>query len=267
MNTTHSPSTPAINDHLPPTFLHRPAVLGRRISLATAQHYFPGLGRILQSLEAGANQKEYGCLTYGCVLRNSQLTWDSRVPASGSTLLLRVPDEFEPDLERLAAIEPDSFTMLPTDMMGALDYCGWSVTDAGIRRMAIVCSKAVQVVIDDCRGPENASNPEPPPIVVPVILMTRYSLVVGGFWVDSSWDEGMRGSVGMAKHYRLYSEQELTAAEEEARRIGLTPWRGKWWRTSNSDIMIEAAIYDWREPLGLSVPEEPAVEDEELPVY
>lgn len=266
MNTTHSLSSPDINAHLPPTFLHRPTVLGRRISIATAQSYFPGFGGLLQSLEAVAHKKEYGCLTYGCVLRNSQLTWDSRIPASGSTLLLRIPDEFEPDLERLAAMEPDTFTMHTTDLTCALDYVGWSVADGGVKRTVMVCNRALQVVIEDCRGPGYTGSLEPPPIVVPVILMTRHSLIVGGFWVDSSWDVSASGMT-MSKHYRLYSEDELAAALQEARRVGLTPWQGKWWRDSDGSITIEASVYDWREPLGLCVPDEPAVDNGEPPVY
>jgi len=100
--------------------------------------------------------------------------------------------------------------------------------------------------MDDCRASNGRWHPNPPAIVVPVIFMTSHSLVTGGFWVDTSWDDGMQGSVGMCEHYRLYSEEELKAAASKAAREGEIPWRGAWCRNNDACFMTEASVYDLR---------------------
>ncbi len=251
MNTNHA-DVSAVQHDLQPDFLYRPAIAARRLDLATARRVFPELNNVVAKLVSLNRRQGCSALTYGCLVNNRQLNSDSRCDARGSALLLRVPDEFEADLELLAAQEPSAFSLPTISLMGALGYCGWSVSQAGSRHRFIVDEEVLRHVVSDCRA-SNASHDEPPAIVVPVIVLTRNSLVIGGFWADAYWDYSLAGGV-MSKHHRLYSEEVLNAASDEAARIGETPWRGAWWSIDERDCVTEVSVYDMRTPPAPAAP-------------
>ncbi len=259
MNTNYA-DVRAVQHHLQPDVLYRPAIAARRLDLATARRVFPELNNVVAKLVSLSKRQGCSALAYGCVVNNRQLNGDSRFDARGSTLLLRVPDAFEADLELLAAQEPDLFSLSTVSLMGVLGYCSWSVMKEGTKRQFIVDEEVLRTAVNDCRGAGNNWYGEPPAIVLPVIVLTSYSLVVGGFWADAYWDYLLAGGV-MSKHHHLHSEKVLNAASDKAERIGETPWRGGWWSIGERDRVTEVSVYDMRTPPALAAPCKTAAEE------
>lgn len=246
MNTIYGAVTNVLND-LPCDFLYRPAIAARRMDLEVARKKFPGLNDVLLKLTTQTFRVDCSSIAYGCVIDNRQLNADSRFDTCGSTLLLRVPEEFETELEQLAVQEPDAYSLTTTSLIGVLGYCGWSVTKLGTRQRFVINDEVLKIVVKDCRAAANDWHRELPAIVVPVILMTSQALVVGGFWVDAHWDYSLEGGA-MSQHYRYYSDEELKAAANKARRVGEMPWRGAWWNIDDSDLTTEVTVFDLRTP-------------------
>jgi len=198
--------------------------------LARARDWFPDDGRPLRPF---------------CILTSTEALNGMEIDEGRSfphLLLFVVPEDFAPQLERLAVQTPDIFNHPTVDLLANDTLFAWRAEGADGKRLSWCVHHQTMEYVRRHRCTDQADADW-----IPVVFVAGEHVVCGGFWSTDSFRYGGQGAeIGSGVNYRphrLYDDAELDAAAEQARALGTTrPWEDNYWPWVNGEHFMMLTV-------------------------
>ncbi len=216
-------------------------------SLEDTLHRCSGLAFILKDLSTctshgnvDVNLGGASCILTSCGVFDLllPLEWEGK-----KVLTMLLPNEYEATLEEVVLQVPDIFNLTSTDLQHNGTYLCWEVGSVAERKSIMLTDCALRTLIDGRGGEE----------IVPVIMIAGATVVVGGFLVDDFFlGNAQAAAISSGPNWRplrVYSDDELEVAADEAKRLGNFPWREFLFRLPDGLQCFEPPVFDYRDDL------------------